>query len=158
MAWAFLVGILVLPVAEIMVWIRMADAIGGLATIGLTLLAILAGAALIQRGGLGMALEVRARMERGEAPGPALFNGVCVTLAGLLLMLPGFITDGIALLLLLPVARSLLLRLVTARMVVGGSGFSSPPSAGPTVIDGEYEIIPPESGPSDPAEHKRLEP
>jgi UPF0716 protein FxsA len=164
MAWAFLIGALTLPVAEVMVWIRMADAIGGLATVGLTVLAILAGSALMRRGGLGMALDVRARMERGEPPGPAVFEGACITLAGLLLMVPGFITDGIALLLLLPPLRAWLLKLLLARMVLGGAPFAGSaqaPGGDPRVIDGEYEIISPDSTPAPDAggkdEHKRLE-
>ena len=161
MAWAFLVAILTLPVAEIMVWIRMADAIGGLATIGLTLLAIVAGSALLRRGGLGTALDLRARMERGEPPGPAVFNGACVTLAGLLLLLPGFITDGFALLLLLPPIRNWLLRQLLARMVLGGAPFAEsgrPSPSGPGVIDGEFRVVDAESAPAEPGEHKRLEP
>ncbi|WP_096702580.1 FxsA family protein [Magnetospirillum sp. 15-1] len=161
MAWAFLIGVLTLPVAEIMVWIHVADAIGGLATVGLTVLAILAGSALLRHGGLAMTLDVRARLERGEPPGPAVFDGVCVTLAGFLLMLPGFISDGLALLLLLPPVRALLLRAVVARVVSVGPGTTGTgPAAqsGPTVIDGEYEIIPPESEPTPPVDHKRLEP
>ncbi|EME70435.1 FxsA protein [Paramagnetospirillum caucaseum] len=160
MAWAFLVGILTLPVAEIMVWIRVADSIGGLATVALTVLAILAGSVLLRHGGLGMALEVRTRMARGEPPGPAVFDGICIALAGFLLLLPGFITDAMALMLMLRPVRILLLRVVAARVVVGnpGAGPGAAPHAGPTIIDGEYEIIPPEPGRSQPSDHKRLEP
>jgi UPF0716 protein FxsA len=156
MAWAFLVGLLTLPVAEIMVWIRVADAIGGLAIVGLTVLAILAGSALLRGGGLGMVLDLRARLERGEPPGAVVFDGLCVTLAGFLLILPGFISDGLALLLLLPPVRALLLRALLSRVQVVGQGPAS--ASGPTVIDGEYEIISPEAGPNPPPDHKRLEP
>lgn len=156
MAWVFLIGVLTLPVAEIMVWVHVSDIIGGLATVALTVLAILAGSVLLRHGGLGMALEVRARMARGEPPGPAVFDGLCIALAGFLLLLPGFITDAMAVLVMLRPVRLLLLRLVAARVVVGSPGAA--PHGGPTVIDGEYEIIPPESGPARPDEHKRLEP
>ena len=166
MAWAFLIGVLTLPVAEIMVWIRVADAIGGLATLALTVLAILAGSVLLRHGGLGMAFEVRARMARGEPPGPAMFDGLCIALAGFLLLLPGFISDGMALLLMFQPVRLLLLRGIIARVVVAGPGMSGPEmsghgpttQSGPTIIDGEYEIIPPQAGPSSPSDHKRLEP
>lgn len=156
MAWAFLVGLLTLPVAEVLVWIRVADAIGGLATVGLTVLAILAGSALLRGGGLGLALDLRARLERGEPPGPIVFDGICITFAGFLLMLPGFISDGLALLLLLPPVRALLLRALVARTVVVGPGPTSP--SDPTIIEGEYQIISPEPDPNQPPDHKRLEP
>lgn len=156
MAWVFLVGVLTLPVAEIMVWVHVADAIGGLATVALTVLAILAGSVLLRRGGLGMALEVRARMARGEPPGPAVFDGLCIALAGFLLLLPGFITDALAVLVMFRPVRLLLLGLLASRVVVAHPGPSS--QSGPTVIDGEYEIIPPDSAPPPSADHKRLEP
>lgn len=156
MAWAFLIGVLTLPVAEIMVWIHVADAIGGLATVGLTVLAILAGSALLRRGGLGMALQVRANMARGEPPGPAVFDELCIAVAGFLLLLPGFISDAMAVLVMFRPVRVLLLGALLSRIVVANPGAANP--AGPTVIDGEYEIIPPESPPSPSPDHKRLEP
>jgi UPF0716 protein FxsA len=156
MAWAFMVGILTLPVAEIMVWVHVSDTIGGLATVALTVLAIFAGSVLLRHGGLGMALEVRARMARGEPPGPAVFDQLCIALAGFLLLLPGFISDFMAVLLMFQPVRLLLLRVLASRIVVGNVGVA--PSSGPTVIDGDYEIIPPDSTPAAPSEHKRLEP
>jgi UPF0716 protein FxsA len=161
MAWAFLVGVLTLPVAEIMVWIKVSDAIGGLATVALTVLAILAGSVLLRHGGLGMAWEVRARMERGEPPGPAVFDGLCIALAGFLLLLPGFISDGMALLIMFRPVRILLLRAIVSRVAVAEPGAGGPGHAGqsgPTIIDGEYEIIPPENPHVPPPDHKRLEP
>ncbi|KIL97885.1 FxsA protein [Paramagnetospirillum magnetotacticum MS-1] len=157
MAWAFLVGLLTLPVAEIMVWIKVSESIGGLATVGLTILAILAGSALLRHGRLGVALDLKSRLERGDPPGPAVFDGICLTLAGVLLMLPGFISDGFALLLLLPPVRALLLQAIVARAVVIGAQAPAS-SSGPTVIDGDYQIITPESEPKPPTDHKRLEP
>jgi UPF0716 protein FxsA len=166
MAWTFLIGVLTLPVAEIMVWIRVAENIGGLATVALTVLAIFAGSVLLRHGGLGMAFEVRARMARGEPPGPAVFDGLCIALAGFLLLLPGFISDAMALLLMFQSVRLLLLRAIAARMVASGQGMGGQDKTGqgratpsdPTIIDGEYEIIPPDGSPISPSGHKRLEP
>jgi UPF0716 protein FxsA len=156
MAWAFMIGVLTLPVAEIMVWVHVSDAIGGLATVALTVLAILAGSVLLRHGGLGMALEVRARMAKGEPPGPAVFDQLCIAVAGFLLLVPGFISDAMAVLLMLQPIRLLLLRMLASRVVVGNVGAA--PSSGPTIIDGDYEIIPPETTHTAPSEHKRLEP
>lgn len=164
MAWAFLVVVAALATAEITVWTMAADLMGGAAVVGLTLLSVVAGSILLRRVGLTAALEMRARMERGEPPGPALFDGLCLALAALLLMLPGLVSDALALLLVLPPVRARLLRAVSSRFrvseTVAGMGMGAQPGrpAGPTVIDGEYEIIPPESSPPPPAGHKRLEP
>jgi UPF0716 protein FxsA len=156
MAWAFMVGVLTLPVAEIMVWIHVSDSIGGLATVALTVLAIFAGSILLRHGGLGMALEVRARMARGEPPGPAVFDQLCIAMAGFLLLLPGFISDSMAVLLMFHPVRLLLLRALASRVTVTHA--DQAPSSGPTIIDGDYEIIPPESPHTAPSDHKRLEP
>jgi UPF0716 protein FxsA len=156
MAWIFVVGVLTLPVAEIMVWVRVSDSIGGLATVALTVLAIFAGMVLLRHGGLGMALEVRSRMARGEPPGPAVFDQLCIAMAGFLLLLPGLISDVMAVLLMSQTVRLLLLRALASRIVVRNA--DAAPSSGPTIIDGDYEIIPPESTRTAPPDHKRLEP
>ena len=81
MAWLIMAGIIALPVAEIMVWIKVADAIGALATIGLTVAAVMVGSAILRRQGLAMLLDARARMELGEAPVAAAFDGLCLAAA-----------------------------------------------------------------------------
>lgn len=161
MAWAFLIVAAALAWGEIAVWGAAAGRLGGMTVVGLTLLSVLAGSVLLRRVGLSAALEMRASMERGESPGPALFDGLCLALAAMLLILPGLISDGLALLLLLPPVRVGLLRVVAARVTVtGGMGMGAADGrpSGPTVIDGEYEIIPPDSDQDAPTGHKRLEP
>lgn len=152
MAWLIMVGIIALPVAEIMVWIKVAESIGALATIGLTVLSVMVGSAILRRQGLAMLLDARARLELGETPLAAAFDGLCLAAAGILLILPGFITDALAGLLLLPPVRALLLRWMASRLVMSGPG-SGP--ADPTVIEAEYHVV--DTGEA-PPDHKRLEP
>lgn len=154
MAWAFPLAVLAMAAAEFWVWGAAADLLGGWAVFGLTVLSVMAGSALLRRVGLHAALEMRARMERGEPPGPALFDGLCLTIAAFLLMLPGLVSDALALLLLVPAVRAALLQALAARFTVVTPAAGS----GPTVIDGEYEIIPPDDASTPPVEHKRLEP
>ena len=155
MAWLIMAGIIALPVAEIMVWIKVADAIGALATIGLTVAAVMVGSAILRRQGLAMLLDARARMELGEAPVAAAFDGLCLAAAGILLILPGFITDGVALLLMLPPVRALLLGWAASRLVVTGSAARS---ADPTIIEAEYHVVDSEATTKPAQDHKRLEP
>lgn len=157
MAWLIMVGVLALPVAEIMVWVRLADAIGALATIALTIAAIMAGGAILRRQGLAALLSARGRMDRGEPPVAAVFDGLCLTLAGFLLVLPGFITDILAGLLLLPPVRALLLRQLAARLVVVRNQ-DGPAGPGPTVIEADYQVVEAEPPPGPAPDHKRLEP
>ena len=136
MAWVIIAAVLSLPVMEIMVWIKVAELIGAGPTILLSILSFLAGMAILRRQGLAMLLDARTRMERGELPLQAAFDGVCLTLAGVLLAIPGFLTDILALLLLLPPVRRGLRRWVGGRLVVMPER-----PAGPMVIEADYEII-----------------
>ncbi len=152
MAWLIVVAVITLPVVEIMVWIKAAGIIGGWATIGLSIAAVMIGAAILRRQGVAMLLDARARMEQGEVPLQAVFDGLCLAAAGFLLILPGFVTDALAVLLLLAPVRAGLRRWAQARMVV----VQTTPS-GPVTIDGDYTIVDygADSGPPDST--KRLE-
>lgn len=149
MAWLIVAGVISLPVMEIMVWIKTAELIGAGSTILLSILSFLVGMTILRRQGLAMLLNARARMELGELPVQAAFDGLCLTAAGLLLVIPGFLTDILALLLLLPPVRSGLRLWIASRLTVVQTQQSGP-STGPVIIDGDYEIIEPKD--------KRLEP
>ncbi len=149
MGWLIIVGAIALPVAEIMVWIRSAELIGVWPTILLSVAAVMIGTAILRRQGLAMLLDARARMEQGELPLETAFDGLCLAAAGFLLVLPGFITDVMALPLLLPPVRRRLRRWVGRRL----SG-PADRSFGPVVIDTEFQVIEPDP----PPDRKRLEP
>jgi UPF0716 protein FxsA len=149
MAWLIIAAIISLPVMEIMTWIKVADLIGAWGTILLSIASFLAGTAILRRQGLALLLNARARMELGELPLQSAFDGLCLSAAGILLIIPGFLTDILALLLLLPPVRAGLRLWVGSKLVVmQGAPPSSP--GGPVIIEADYEIIEPE--------HKRLEP
>src|SRR5438552_14519879 len=102
---ALLIG---LPLAEIFVFILVGEAIGAGPTVALVALSALAGAAILRHQGFAVGRRLRAEVERGELPVAAAFDGACIFLAGLLLIVPGFITDLVAVLLLVPALRGLL--------------------------------------------------
>jgi len=158
MGWMILTGLVALPVVEIMLWIKSASLIGAGATIVVSVGAVLAGFAILRHQGLTTVLEARARLERGEMPVEAAFDGLCLSLAGLLLILPGFLTDALALLLLLPPVRALawawLERNGTALQTVATPRSGTPGGpARPVIIETEYEVVPPEAPPA-----KRVDP
>src|SRR5271155_1890558 len=101
--------LLLWPIAEIAVLIVVANWIG----IGWTLLALLAaglaGILVIRVLGAASLAELRGALERREPPAGPLLRGACVLVAGMLLILPGFIGDAVALLLLIPPLRAVLL-------------------------------------------------
>ncbi len=137
MAWLVLAAIIAVPVVEIALFIQSAHWIGILPTIALAIGAGILGMALLRRQGLEVLLRTRAQMDRGEAPVGEVFDGVCLALAGVLLVLPGFFSDFIALALLLPPVRMALRGLLLARMAVHGA----PTHSGPQVIEAEYKVV-----------------
>ena len=97
--------LIIVPIVEIAVAIQVAHHIGGLNTIGLLLLFSLVGAWLAKQAGFGVLARMREQVERGVLPGNELIDGVLVFAAGILLLIPGFVTGVIGLVLLLPPVR-----------------------------------------------------
>ena len=132
--------VLLLPLLEIYVLIKVGDAIGGLATVLLVVVMAVLGLLTLRLQGVATAFRARAALARGELPGAALLQGLWFLLAGVLLLIPGFITDGIALLLFLAPVRRALGHLLVGSMV--GSvrrGPHPPPTAnGRRTIEGEF--------------------
>ena len=134
---------LALPLAEILVLVAVADQIG----IGWTLLALLgsalAGVLVIRVLGAASLAELGQALARREPPAGPLFRGACVLIAGMLLILPGFISDVVALLLLVPPTRAVLVGAVwRAASGRGGRGGDGPP-----VIDADYHEVRPDVPP-----------
>ena len=114
--------LLALPLIEIAVFVLVGSHIGVLATIGLVIGTSVLGAVLLRVQGLGAMTRINAAMERGESPGRDLVHGLMIMVAGILLLIPGFVTDAIGLLLFIPPVRDLGWRLIRNRIVVVGPG------------------------------------
>ena len=102
-----IVLLIILPVAEVASVIWVAHQIGPLATVVLLLAVSIAGGWLAKRVGLEVWLRFRATLAAGDVPSGEISDGVLVLLAGGLLAVPGFLTDVLGLLLLVPAVRSL---------------------------------------------------
>lgn len=79
--------------------------IGGFWTFGLLLASCLAGVYLIQTEGRRVWQQAKRQMEAGQPPGHTLLKGICVLAGGILLIVPGFLTDLVGLTMLLPFTR-----------------------------------------------------
>ena len=97
---------IVVPLAELAVIIRVGQAIGVLDTIVALLLLSMAGAWLVKREGMAVWVRFRRQVEAGIVPGREIADGVMILLAGALLLAPGFLTDIVGILLLLPPVRA----------------------------------------------------
>ncbi len=125
-----------LPLLEIAGFVIVGRQIGALATIGLVLLAAMAGILLLRHQGFGVMSRVRAEMAAGRDPSAQLAHGVMILLAAFLLIVPGFLTDTIGLLLFIPPVRDLAWHLLKSRIMVVTSfrgGFGAARSRGRTI-------------------------
>ncbi len=103
---ALLLVFLVVPIVELAVIIQVGQSIGVLNTIVLLLLVSVVGSWLVKREGLGVWRRFRQQMESGHVPGKEVADGMMIMLAGALLISPGFVTDCLGILLLLPPVRA----------------------------------------------------
>lgn len=101
------------PVVELYLLIRLGSVIGAFATILLVLGTGIVGAALARTEGFAVLQKLQHRMNHGEFPAEEMIDGLCILIAGVVLITPGIITDLLGFLLLLPPTRAVLKRAIT---------------------------------------------
>jgi UPF0716 protein FxsA len=116
----FSLTLLALPLIEIAAFVLVGSRIGVLPTIGLVILSGIAGGILLRIQGFGILTKIRQQVEAGRDPGRELAHGVMILLAGILLLIPGFVTDILGILLFIPPIRDFGWYLVRDRITVSG--------------------------------------
>lgn len=150
--WLFL-PFLLIPIIEIALFITVGGWIGLWPTLGLVLLTAVAGTAMVRMQGAKVMFDLRNSLSRLEDPTAPIAHGAMILLAGVLLLTPGFFTDILGILLLIPPVRDIVLRQISARIRMqrfDPAGRQQPhrPSVDPTVIDAEFtEVMPPPNSP-----------
>ena len=119
----FLPSFIVLPILEMYILIEVGGFIGALNTIGLVLLTALLGLMLLRQQGFRTLLNARNKLMQAELPTEELVTGIFLAIGGALLLTPGFVTDFIGFMCLLPFTRSFLMSLI-ATSFFDVSGFS----------------------------------
>ena len=107
---------IVVPIVELAVIIQVGQALGVLPTIALLLGVSIAGAWLVKREGIGVWRRFHHQVRAGAVPGREIADGVMILFAGALLLTPGFVTDCLGLLLLMPPVRAAIRGAVMARL------------------------------------------
>jgi UPF0716 protein FxsA len=123
MALVLVLLFIVLPIAEIYVIIKVGEAIGVLPTIALLILDGFLGAALLKHQGRAAWRRFNEALEAGRIPAREVFDGAMVIVGGAFLLAPGFITDAIGLLLLIPLTRAMF-RGIATKLAVGRAAFA----------------------------------
>jgi UPF0716 protein FxsA len=139
-----LLGLLALPIIEITLFIVVGGEIGVLPTLLLVILSAVVGATVVRRQGIRTLDKLQASLDTGGDPSGPLAHGALILIAGVLLMLPGFFTDAIGILLLIPPVRALLIRRGASRVTVRASTYVRPrrgPSGPVETIEADYEVV-----------------
>lgn len=154
--WLFAL-FLTVPLIEIALFITVGGWLTLWPTLGLVLLTGIIGTALMRWQGLKVLNELRGDLAQMKNPVSPLANGALILLAGLLLLTPGFFTDTIGFLLMVPRIRSFVIAQVGSRIRIQtiqtpGSGRAH---ENVTVIDGEFMEVDENTHPRDPSKWTR---
>ncbi len=132
---------ILMPLIEIYLFIKIGTEIGALSTILLIVFTAVVGVALLRHQGLSTLQNVQRQMQQGQIPAVGLLEGIMLFFAGALLLTPGFFTDTIGFIILIPAIRKKL-----ALWVLENSGTivqinpDHPPQSGPKhFIEGEFQ-------------------
>lgn len=139
---------IVIPLIEISLFIAIGDEIGIGTTLLLTFVTAVIGAFLVRTQGLATLLSAQSAMGRSEMPVKEIFDGICLAIAGAMLMTPGFFTDTIGFLLLVPPLRDYIRKELPKHIKVQtmGGTYHDPRQdprrpQEPDVIEVEYERV-----------------
>lgn len=132
------------PLIEIALFIQVGGWIGLWPTLGLIVLTAVIGVTLLRWQGVSVLMRAQRELAEGTLPVMQVFEGLCLVIAGGLLLTPGFFTDAVGALLLVPAVRKLLYALVRQRIeahVVDVTGPAPGPRGRAPTIETEYEVI-----------------
>lgn len=140
----FLLILIALPMIEIALFIWVGGLIGLWQTLALVVLSAVIGVAVMRRQGVQALGKLQANLEAGGDPSGPIAHGALIMIAGVLLIIPGFFTDTIGVLLLIAPFRGWIISRGAARMTVRAANFTrrgTGPRPPPETIDAEYEIL-----------------
>ena len=142
----------VAPLVELFVLVQVTHLIGLLPALALLVVLSLFGAWLVKREGLIVIRRLRSALSAGEMPTNSLVDGGLIVIAGALCIVPGFLSDSIGLLLLVPPVRALVRKRLIARWSIGGASRITGRFSSSAVIDVDYlgDITPNRTGSNQP--------
>ena len=126
----FVVALFLVPIVEIAVMVQVGQWIGAWEMIALLLMVTFLGAWIVKQQGTGAWRRIRTDLAIGRMPGAALIDGALILAAGVLFLIPGFVTDVLAVLLLVPPARALVRGRLARRFKVSASLHAASPTPG----------------------------
>jgi UPF0716 protein FxsA len=141
----FFIIFILIPIVEIYVFIQVGDEIGIFTTLLLAFMTAIFGGIIIKYQGLATLHAVQESVRGGKAPMAEIFDGFCLVAAGATLITPGFVTDTIGFLLLVPAVRRFLRHHIGKHIEMRSMNDINPgnpyPRQDPDVIEAEYTRV-----------------
>ena len=131
---------IVVPVAEIMLLINVGGAIGPLRTILVVIFTAFLGAYLVRQQGFATLFKVQEEMNAGRVPAMQMGEGILLLFAGAVLLTPGFITDAVGFILLVPKVRQAIIKWIAKKGIIQAQASTTTTTytRKDNVIEGEY--------------------
>ena len=129
-----LIFLILIPIVEIYIFIKIGSQIGALTTITLIFVTAILGIVYARYEGLNTLKSAVVQLIKNEIPAYEIVSGAAITFAALLLIIPGFATDIIGFLLIFPLSRKFILKILSSK-------FQVKKGTNDKFIDGEYEEI-----------------
>lgn len=144
---------IVMPILEMWILISVGGHIGAVNTILLVLLTAVVGITLLRAQGFETLWRGREKLQQGRVPAQEMAEGIILAVSGALLLTPGFVTDVVGFIGLVPVSRKALIRVLLQRLKITAIGAAGRPdfssqantSDGGATINGESWDVPSES-------------
>ncbi len=133
-----LLAFILIPILEIYLLIKVGSIIGGLTTILLVILTAIIGTSLLHSQGIATLQKVQTTLQQGEMPTEALLEGIFIILGGVLLLTPGFVTDTVGFICLIPILRRYLVYWLREHIQLTSTSFSQSSPRRPFTIEGDY--------------------
>ena len=123
--------IFIIPIIEIYLFIKVGSQIGAFNTISLIIITAVIGLYYAKYEGLNTLRSAVSQLVKNEIPINEIISGAALAVAALLMILPGFLTDVVGLIIIFPWTRKILLKKITIKKNNNNKNF----------IEGEYEDI-----------------
>ncbi len=131
--------VLIVPFAEIYLLLQVGSMIGALPTIFLVVFTAALGAWLLRLQGFATFRRFQENLAQGVIPAYEMIEGPIILLGGLLLLTPGFITDILGFICLIPPLRKKLAQYVIEnRLIQAGGPFQQEKTAEKNILEGEF--------------------
>lgn len=152
--WLFII-LIVVPIIEIALFIKVGGAIGLWPTLGTVVLTAVVGSMLLRAQGIATLTKLQSSLKTGANPMDPIANGALILVAGVVLLTPGFFTDAVGFALLVPPIRIVVIKWISSRIASGqftvhSNVNAAPDRSGPHpgtqtsepgTLDGEFTVV-----------------